>query len=134
MRRLRVSSAMRPLLGSPRRTTERSADSGAAAAGLAETAVAAAAALGASKRVLAAAAAGEGGEVRRRRAEDGGEGDGERRKGARSSRAPIIADIPLSPSVSRFALWGGVGGGEWPLAAAKRRAAVAAARGKGVGR
>jgi hypothetical protein len=71
LRRLRVCSAMRPLLGSPIRTTVRSATRGdEAAAGLADTAVAEAAATGATERALAA---GEGRRPKRKLA--CGEGD-----------------------------------------------------------
>jgi hypothetical protein len=102
LRRSRVRSDMRPLLAIPSRTAVRSADSGATAAGFAETAV-------------PAAAAGED-EGQTRRVEDGGEGDGERRKGAKSSRAPSIADIPAVPRsttgvASRCGEASGCGGG-----------------------
>jgi hypothetical protein len=95
LRRSRVRSDMRPLLAIPRRTAVRSAESGATAAGLGETAVAAAAAArGARRRVLAATAEAEG-QTRRVGDVGEGEGDGERRKGAKSSRvAASIADIP----------------------------------------
>jgi hypothetical protein len=74
LRRLRVCSAIRPLLGSPIRTTLRSATRGdEAAAGLADTAVAEAAARGATERALAA---GEGRMPRRKL--DCGEGDWDR--------------------------------------------------------
>jgi hypothetical protein len=129
LRRSRVRSDMRPLLAIPRRTAVRSADSGATAAGLADTAVAAAAARGARIRVPAAAAAGED-EGQTRRVEDGGEGDGERTKGAKSSRAPSIADIPADPLPRSTT--GGLLSREWPLAAAKRRVAAAGGKGKGV--
>jgi hypothetical protein len=115
LRRSRVRSDMRPLLAIPSRTAVRSADSGATAAGFAETAVAAAAAARGARRRVPAAAAGED-EGQTRRVEDGGEGDGERRKGAKSSRAPSIADIPAVPRsttgvASRCGEASGCGGG-----------------------
>jgi hypothetical protein len=86
LRRLRVCSAMRPLLGSPMRTTVRSADKGAAAAGLVETVVVAeAAARGPREREPAAR---EG----RRRSPDGGEGKGMAAEYGRAGAANI-ADI-----------------------------------------
>jgi hypothetical protein len=87
---------MRPLLAIPRRTAVRSAESGATATGFAETTVAA-----------AAAAVEDDGQTWR--VEDGGEGDGERRKGAKSSRAPSIADIP-APRSTTGGLLSGVAG------------------------
>jgi hypothetical protein len=107
LRRSRVRSDMRPLLAIPSRTAVRSADSGATAAGFAETAVAAAAAARGARRRVPAAAAGED-EGQTRRVEDGGEGDGERRKGAKSSRAPSIADIPAVPRSTTGGLLTGV--------------------------
>ena len=114
LRRLRVCSDMRPLLGSPIRTTVRSAYSGATAAGFAETAEAAeAAARGARKRVLAIpipTAAGA-------RRPDGGEADGEWRTAvasgsvasiggilACSSRLALSLSLSLSLSRARAAL------------------------------
>jgi hypothetical protein len=95
LRRSRVRSDMRPLLAIPRRTAVRSAESGATAAGLGETAVAAAAAArGARSLVLAATGEAEG---QTRRVGDGGEGDGERRKGAKSRRTPSIGAIVVFP-------------------------------------
>lgn len=76
MRRLRVCSAMRPLLGSPIRTTVRSSTRGdEAAAGLADTAAAEAAVRGATERALAAS---EGRMARRKL--DCGEGDWDRER------------------------------------------------------
>jgi hypothetical protein len=88
LRRLRVCSAMRPLLGSPMRTTVRSADKGAAAAGLVETVVVAEAAARGPREREPAAREGR----RRRRSPDGGEGDGMAAEYGRAGAANI-ADI-----------------------------------------
>ena len=87
MRRLRVCSAMRPLLGSPIRTTVRSATGGASAIGLADTAAAEAATRGARERALTA---GEG----RRRKLGCGAGDWDRER-------------PVNCAANIAGIWGG---------------------------
>ena len=89
MRRLRVCSAMRPLLGSPIRTTVRSATGGASAAGIADTAAAEAATRGARERALTA---GEGRRPRRKLGCGAGDWDRER---------------PVNCAANIAGIWGG---------------------------
>lgn len=112
--RFRVCSAMRPLLGSPIRTTVRSATWGSAAAGIADTAAVEAAARGARERALTA---GEERRPTRKLAWGAGDWDRERPVNCAANIAGIfgraVVLLPLFGGVRLAAgVFGGDGAGE----------------------
>ena len=108
MRRLRVCSAMRPLLGSPIRTTVRSATGGASAIGLADTAAAEAATRGARERALTA---GEGRRPRRKLGCGAGDWDRGRPVNCAASIAGILGGWWGGRRLAAVIRWSEAGGG-----------------------